>query len=166
MHRIRVNGQEPLEIDLNSKGSFINGTNTPWQVEELGNQRFHILLGSRSISIEVMNHNREEKTFQLRVNGKSATVSVQDQYDILLNQLGFDQQASRKVASIKAPMPGMVLRIEVQEGQSVEKDQPLLVLEAMKMENVIKSPGQGIVKRIECKQGDAVEKGFVLISFE
>ncbi|MNR65826.1 2-oxoglutarate carboxylase large subunit [compost metagenome] len=66
---------------------------------------------------------------------------------------------------IKAPMPGLVLNVMVQEGQEVGKGDNLLVLEAMKMENIIKSPDSGIVKKILITKGDKVEKNEVLIQF-
>jgi biotin carboxyl carrier protein len=66
---------------------------------------------------------------------------------------------------VKAPMPGMVLQILVSAEQEVEKDSALLILEAMKMENVIKSPAAGKVKRIAIEKGVAVEKNTVLIEF-
>jgi biotin carboxyl carrier protein len=62
-------------------------------------------------------------------------------------------------------MPGLVINIVVSEGDAVEKDSPLLILEAMKMENVIKSAAPGIVKRVLATKGVAVEKGSVLIEF-
>jgi biotin carboxyl carrier protein len=77
-----------------------------------------------------------------------------------------EASSTAKIRNVKAPMPGLVLRIEVQPGQEVEKDTPLLILEAMKMENVIKSPGSGRVKSIPVQQGIAVEKSAVLIEFE
>ena len=63
-------------------------------------------------------------------------------------------------------MPGLVLSIMVRVGDSVKKGQGLMVLEAMKMENIIKSPSDGIVKSIYIKKSDAVEKNQVLIKFE
>ena len=63
-------------------------------------------------------------------------------------------------------MPGKVLSVEVVPGQSVSKGDALLILEAMKMENVIKAPQDAVVKEVNCKQGEAVEKGVVLVGFE
>jgi biotin carboxyl carrier protein len=62
-------------------------------------------------------------------------------------------------------MPGMVISVLVNEGQEVSAGESILILEAMKMENVIKSPVQAIVKTIKVKQGSAVEKGQLLIEF-
>ena len=67
---------------------------------------------------------------------------------------------------IKAPMPGKVLQVLVQVGDVVEEGQPLVVLEAMKMENVIKASSSGTVLTVEAAQGQAVEKGALLVSFE
>jgi pyruvate carboxylase subunit B len=65
--------------------------------------------------------------------------------------------------AVRAPMPGLVLRLEVEEGQTVLAGDGLLVLEAMKMENEIRSSEAGVVKRILVRAGQAVEKGAVLV---
>ena len=67
---------------------------------------------------------------------------------------------------LKAPMPGLILEIKVATGDRVKKGQPLLVIEAMKMENVIKSQGDGTVKAIFIEQGISAEKGDKLLEFE
>ncbi len=76
-----------------------------------------------------------------------------------------DSLNSSKVNEVKAPMPGLVLDIRVSEGDEVKKGDPILVLEAMKMENIIKSPTDGVIKKINVKKGLAVEKNQVLINF-
>ena len=79
--------------------------------------------------------------------------------------MGLNAAISQKVNEVKAPMPGLVLRALVEEGAAVKKGDSLLVLEAMKMENVIKSPVDAVVAKIPVKQGQAVEKNQVLIQF-
>jgi biotin carboxyl carrier protein len=63
-------------------------------------------------------------------------------------------------------MPGLVLEINAQEGQTLPKGAPLLILEAMKMENVIKAPADVVVKSIQVSKGDAVNKNQVLMTFD
>jgi biotin carboxyl carrier protein len=82
-----------------------------------------------------------------------------------LHNLGLDNIAAKKINDIKAPMPGMVLNILVGEGQQVKKGDSLLVLEAMKMENVLKSPTDGMIKKVVAIKGTAVEKNQLLIQF-
>jgi len=165
MHNVSINGGAPYEVNLGGQRNTLNGKPFDYDVVALGNGRYHMLLNGKSIMVEVLEQNHDEKAFRLRVNGKLATAKVQDQYDLLLKQLGIDLAATRKVSELKAPMPGLVLRIIVEPGQAVSQGEPLLVLEAMKMENVMKSPGDGIVKKVECIQGTAVEKGQVLVTF-
>jgi biotin carboxyl carrier protein len=72
----------------------------------------------------------------------------------------------RSAGVLKAPMPGLVVRIPVETGQKVEAGTPLVVLEAMKMENELKAPAASTVKSIRVSPGDAVEKGQLLVEFE
>jgi biotin carboxyl carrier protein len=76
-----------------------------------------------------------------------------------------DRLAAKKVAEIKAPMPGLVLEVLVSKGDEIKVNQPLVILEAMKMENVLKSPTDGSIKKVEITKGDSVEKNQLLISF-
>jgi biotin carboxyl carrier protein len=67
---------------------------------------------------------------------------------------------------LKAPMPGLVVRLQVEPGQKVDAGTPLVVLEAMKMENELKAPGSALVKSVRVRAGEAVEKGQILVEFE
>jgi biotin carboxyl carrier protein len=79
--------------------------------------------------------------------------------------MGMDKLQGNAMNELKAPMPGMVLKIMVNAGDEVKKGDSLLVLEAMKMENNIKALGDGVVTAIPIKAGDKVEKNQVLIKF-
>ncbi|HEY4196679.1 MAG TPA: acetyl-CoA carboxylase biotin carboxyl carrier protein subunit, partial [Mucilaginibacter sp.] len=78
---------------------------------------------------------------------------------------GLSTLNAAKVSEIKAPMPGLVLKLFVEEGSEVKKGENLFILEAMKMENIIKSPADVTVKTVKIKPGDKVEKGQVLLIF-
>ena len=85
--------------------------------------------------------------------------------DELLEKLGMNKTSSSAIQDIKAPMPGLMIDIKVQEGHEVKIGDPLIILEAMKMENVIKSPREGTIKSIMVKKGQSVEKNQILIKF-
>ncbi|MBK7871617.1 MAG: acetyl-CoA carboxylase biotin carboxyl carrier protein subunit [Saprospiraceae bacterium] len=127
---------------------------------------FHILKNNQSFRAEVVHTDFTNKSFTIKINGNSYDIKLEDQYDQLINRLGLTKQTHYKVKDIKAPMPGLVLSVNVEPGQQIQRGDALLILEAMKMENVIKSPGDGIVKKINVEKGAAVEKGYLLIEME
>jgi len=67
---------------------------------------------------------------------------------------------------LKAPMPGLVVSLQVEEGQEIKKGQVLLILESMKMQNELKAPRDGIVGRIKVKAGESVEQKQTLLSLQ
>ena len=82
------------------------------------------------------------------------------------SRLGLSVGGVQQQNTVKAPMPGLVLQILVEPGQVVQKGDPLLLLEAMKMENVIKAAGHGQVKTVAVEKGAAVDKGQLLLEME
>jgi biotin carboxyl carrier protein len=113
----------------------------------------------------VLSVNGDEKLFYIKVNGIKYKFNVKDKYDELLHSLGMDNLTSNKVSELKAPMPGLVLNVSVNAGEAVSKGDALLILEAMKMENVIKSPTDGVIKNISVNKGETVEKNQVILNF-
>jgi len=145
------------------KGS-INGQLFEMDFIESGHSN-HLISEGRSYRIECVELNKEDKTCIVKVNNKEILVSVKDRYDDLLEKLGMDQLKNQKINELKAPMPGLVIDVLVENGQTVCKGDSLLVLEAMKMENSLKSPTDGVIASIEVKKSNAVEKNQVLIRF-
>ena len=127
---------------------------------------FHIIKDNKSYNTEVLKANNEEKNFTIRVNGNKYTVQLKDKYDELLEKLGIRNNASEKIKELKAPMPGLVVDVRVQEGVAVKKGDALVVLQAMKMENILKCPADAIVKKIHVKKDSTIEKNQLLISFD
>ena len=133
---------------------------------ETGNNLYHVIEGQQSYAIQIHQIDINQKQVHLTVNGNDYHLSIQDHFDQLVTNMGLDAQEDAFQSNINAPMPGLIVDILVEEGQSVEKGTPLLILEAMKMENMIKSEGTGTVKSIEIKKGDSVEKGQLLLEME
>ena len=134
-------------------------------VETTKNQ-FHILKNNNSIKASILESNFLKKAYTVKVNNNIYNVTINDALDQQIEALGFEIGSSKKISEIKAPMPGLILEINIKEDQEVKEDDALLILEAMKMENVINSPRDGVIKSIKVKQGDTVEKNALLIEFE
>jgi len=166
MYKIKVNGKTEFELELEHGQLTGQGLVIDWDMVEVTPGNFHIIRNSQSYVAQVIEADPDAKKFTIRVNGNDYAIEVRDKYDLLLQQLGMGNLTSSKVNEIKAPMPGLVLNINVKEGQEVKKGDVVLILEAMKMENVLKSPGEGKVRSIKVKKGDAVEKNQVLVVME
>lgn len=169
MYHISINANPPLETSISLNGELFEGLVGNSKVEgsiiKINDYQFHILCKGNSYNVDLLKINREEKTLVIKINGSRFNLSIADKYDALLKSLGMDNLSSKKINDVKAPMPGMVLNVLVQEGAEVKKGDALIVLEAMKMENILKSPSDGIIKKIIANKGKAVEKNEVLIQF-
>lgn len=167
MYKIRIGEKE---FDLRpAKGETTAGTlnDQPYKMDlrpvEGG---FHVISHHRSYTVHLASADFSEKTFSLLVNGHEYQLEARDQFDLLLQDLGMEDLAGSAATDLKAPMPGLVLDIRVSAGDAVKKGDPVVVLEAMKMENVLKAEGDAVVKSVNVKKGQAVEKSLVLIEFE
>lgn len=169
MYSINVNGKDKHKSDLKLKGNDFEGTLNEAMIHgsfiKINDHQYHLLYNNTSYNVDVMKMNQAEKTMTLKINSVRYTIELKDKYDELLHSLGMDNVNSAKVNQIKAPMPGMVLNVLVHEGNEVKKGDVLLVLEAMKMENMLKSPTDGVIKKIAVQKGNAVEKNQLLIQF-
>ncbi|UPL48493.1 biotin/lipoyl-containing protein [Hymenobacter sublimis] len=154
------------EVDYRPNGlTTVNGQPFEWDLTPLGQGRYHLLYNNRSYSAELITADYTAKTVVLKLNGQQLELQAKDRFDLLLDKLGMSNTAASKVNELKAPMPGLIVDIRVEPGQTVQKGDPLLVLEAMKMENILKAPGEGTVAAIKVNLRDNVTKGQVLIQF-
>jgi biotin carboxyl carrier protein len=115
-----------------------------------------------TLSVEAIGRGR----WALAPKGERWEMEVLDERTRHIRTLAPGGDRRRVAGALKAPMPGLVVRIQVQPGQEVEAGTPLVVLEAMKMENELKAPGPAVIKAIRVSQGDAVEKGQVLLELD
>jgi biotin carboxyl carrier protein len=154
-----------FELEPSDGSWVVNGDPIAWDISSLGNGHYHILHQQKGYRAEIIKIDREAKVVELKINGKKYSVQLKDKFDLLLEKMGMTGTSASKVNVIKAPMPGLIVDLRIQAGDSVKAGDALLVLEAMKMENIIKAPGDGVVKQVKIKKGDSVEKGQLLIEF-
>lgn len=126
---------------------------------------FHLLDKDHAHVIKVIHSEPGHRRFTFSINGQIKDVIVGNELDLLIEKMGLNNTESKRLRVLNAPMPGLVTGIKVEPGQEVEKGTPLIILEAMKMENVIVAPHPAVIKSIQVSLGQAVEKGAGLIEF-
>ncbi|MGO4920286.1 acetyl-CoA carboxylase biotin carboxyl carrier protein subunit [Maribacter spongiicola] len=129
-------------------------------------KNLHILDNNSAFQVEIVHSDFLNKTMSMSINGNMYDIKLQDEYDQQVKKMGLLVVTTQKLNEVKAPMPGLIVDVMVEVGQEIVEGTPLLVLSAMKMENIILAQGEGIIKSIEVKKDDAVEKGQVIIEME
>ncbi|WP_299247104.1 acetyl-CoA carboxylase biotin carboxyl carrier protein subunit [uncultured Lacinutrix sp.] len=157
-YKVKVNTTTEIDITNNDVSAL--------DTIEVSSSKFHILQNNTPFKAEIIEGDFNNKTYKVKVNNNTYSVLIQNDLDELITKMGFEVGATKQINDIKAPMPGLILDINVTVGQEVKEDEPLLILEAMKMENVFTSPRDGIIKSISVSKGDAVDKNDLLIEFE
>jgi len=159
-----------------------DGQEIPVEILEAG-PRYRITLGDRSFEVDSMRIVGD--LYSLTVEGKSyeATVhrATSEEYRVhlydgmrsvtLLSPLdlalrGREETGGGAAGTLRAPMPGRVVKVLVSEGQAVKKGEGVVVVEAMKMQNELSAPHDGVVKSVRAREGDSVERGAELVTIE
>ncbi|NJY62237.1 acetyl-CoA carboxylase biotin carboxyl carrier protein subunit [Salinimicrobium sp. CDJ15-81-2] len=157
-YKVKVNGE--LEFE------FTKDQISAPDVSKSSSSAFHILHDSRSFKAELQESDFLSKTYTVKINSKSYRVKISNELDLLIDEMGLSLAAAQVVNDIKAPMPGLILDVLVEEGQKVKEGDYLLVLEAMKMENTLTAPRDGVVKSVSVKKGETVDKSQLLIEMD
>jgi acetyl/propionyl-CoA carboxylase alpha subunit len=161
-----VNNQKTRTVSVRKGEIMVDGKIFEADVSRISEKEFHIIRNNHSYNISIAAVNRKEKTITLLVNGTKYRAELKDRLDELLHSMGMDKAAAYKISEVKAPMPGLVLRVMAEAGAIVKKGDPLLVLEAMKMENILKSSADAVIKKVSVAKGDKVDKNQVLLEME
>ncbi|MEA2030082.1 MAG: biotin/lipoyl-containing protein [candidate division Zixibacteria bacterium] len=167
-YMINVDGKDfDIEIEYRSDKYLLscNGRKIETFTNFLGESRALLLIDGESHEVDVRS-NGYDTTRTVFMKGIEIPVLIEDYNLAQLRKTAGISSGSSVAKALKAAMPGLVLDIKVHPGDKVKKGQPLVVLEAMKMENIIKSLGEGIVKTVNVENGGAVEKGDTLLEFE
>jgi biotin carboxyl carrier protein len=153
--KVKVNDSFHFDLDQEAIQNFNS-------IQESENT-FHILENSKSFKAKLTQANFHKRNYKVEVNGNSYNVVISSALDIMIDKLGLAASSAKKANDIKAPMPGLIVSVDVEEGQEIKEGDNVVVLEAMKMENALVSPGEGTVQSVLVKAGDKVDKNQLLI---
>jgi len=126
----------------------------------LGNNRFSLIHNHTSHLLHIV---EENGLFHIHIEGAYFAIRVEDERMRALRELVAHSAAGSGEQTILAPIPGLISRILISEGQKINAGDPLIILEAMKMENEIRSENEGFIKKIMVENGKPVEKDQPLI---
>lgn len=159
-----VNGKE-VEFTIDENGApDLQECSREYSVRKANKFLYKISIGGEEKNIVVNSSNSAE--YNLLVDGVYVDVKFQTALQKYASDLMEKTASLRRRQIIKSPMPGMVLKIKVEEGVAIKKGESVMILEAMKMENEIKAPADGIVKQIFVSEGTPVEKNVSLFEIE
>ena len=156
-------GERTFDITVADDHLVVDGEERTYTFEVLREGYVSLIVDGRSVPVSVEPVGDDQ--LEVTIDGQRTTVRVKDERDLLLDEFGLGEDAAGG-GEVRAPMPGLVLDVLVEEGDEVTTDEGLLVLEAMKMENELKAPSGGVVTAIHAAGGDAVDKGALLIEIE
>ena len=132
---------------------------------DLSDQSVHVLHNNKSFAIELLKSEFLDRNYILKVNGNTYELNIATPLDHIIKEMGLSLGNASVLNEIHAPMPGIILEVNVSEGDTVKKGDFLCVLEAMKMENTLSASRDGVIKSVNIKKGETVDKGELLIEF-
>ena len=154
-----------VEVDLTGATPVVDGTPVDAHLAHLpGTDTRHLLVNGRSHAITATPGDRRGR-WHLSVGAERFTADAVDERTRAIREMT-GGAADTADLTVVAPMPGLVVKVEVEVGQAVRAGQGVIVVEAMKMENELKAPADGVVAKIEVRPGQTVDKGATLLVLE
>ena len=157
-YKVTVNDAYTFEFTKNQIASL--------DTQQITDKHYHLLQENRSFKAEVVSKDFLQRQYVIKINSNTYKAAISNELDLLIEEMGLSLGAAQKVNDLKAPMPGLILEVNVKEGDTVNEGDYLLVLEAMKMENTLVAPRDGVVKSVSVQKGETVEKNQLLIEME
>jgi len=155
-----------VKVNDSYEHRFTNDEILSLDTQKISDSKFHVLQEGKSFKAEILNSDFLKKTYLVKINSNTYQVSISNELDLKIEDMGLSINTTKQVNDIKAPMPGLILDVLVEQGAEVAEGDYLIVLEAMKMENTLTAPRDGVVKSISVNKGDAVDKNQLLIEME
>lgn len=165
LFKAKVNEEFDFIIEKIKQQFVVNGQEEDYDIQQIDSTTFHIIYKQKSYKVDILSADESGRGLRIKVNKHVYDVTVKDEQDVLLEELGIADEDEQSASELRAPMPGLIIDVLVTPGQQVVKGDALIVLKAMKMENVLKSPKEGMIQAINVDVGEKIEKDTLLIQF-
>lgn len=167
MKYIATIDDQEFAIDVHANGQVFDISVEDYErsidCKRISPSRYSLLIDGKSYLMQVQ---KNQTGFEVFFHNQPVKVMIKDEVDLLREKFGMGDIAAEMHGVVQAPIPGMVVQIVVEEGQTVAQDAGLMVIEAMKMENEIKAPIAGNIKKIHVEQGQNIDKDAILIEID
>lgn len=162
MKYITIINDKRFEIDINTDGSIlVNGEPRSVDFHSLGSSLYSVIMDNQSYELVIED---QDGAYQVQMRGNLFAGQVLDERAQLLASRRGGLTPDSGEISMKAPMPGLIVAINVTEGQEVKAGQTVVILESMKMQNELKCPRDGVVQRISVEAGQSVEQNKLMVT--
>ncbi|HEY8485226.1 MAG TPA: biotin/lipoyl-containing protein [Longimicrobiales bacterium] len=159
-------GSRTFEVELAGESVRVDGRPVTAELAALARTPVrHLLVDAKPYGV-VARTGEGRGRWSIHLDGHRFEVEVVDERTRAIRAVAGVAATSAGPKPVRAPMPGLVVRVEVEPGQRVKAGQGVVIIEAMKMENELKAEAAGVVSRVAVVPGQAVEKGAVLVEFE
>jgi len=155
-----------VEVELDGEHVRVNGEDVHARLTELQGTPIVLLTLGDEVFRVAASRGESRGRYTLSVDGRRYDVEALDERTRAIRQLSAATTAPAGPAPLTAPMPGLIVRVNVAVGDTVRAGQGLIVMEAMKMENELRAAAAGVVRAVRATPGTAVERGSVLVELE
>jgi biotin carboxyl carrier protein len=162
-YRVTV-GEAVFQVEVQGTAVTVDGVPHTAELREVDSTLLKLLVLDQATWVLPM-ESAGGSVWEISDRGERFTVEVLDERAAHIRSLVGAGSRAQAPAVLKAPMPGLVVKVHVQPGQEVEAGASLVALEAMKMENELKARGPGVVAKVLVAPGETVEKGTILVTF-
>jgi biotin carboxyl carrier protein len=156
-------GESRIEVVIDGEGVWVAGVRVDAQLAEVDGTPVKIVTIGDRVHRVVAQRGQARGEYALWIDGHRYNVEALDERARAIRDLSGANTRPAGPAPLVAPMPGLIVRVNVQVGDHVQSGQAVIVMEAMKMENDLRTQSSGIISGVRVKPGDAVEKGAVLV---